>query len=79
MVVRRSSRFRPYCASASGLAWIRTAGRLPPDRLTRPTPETCEIFIARRVSVRSCTCESGSVLEVIASVRIGASAGLTLA
>ncbi len=79
IVVRRSSRFIPYCASAVGFAWIRTAGRLPPDRLTRPTPAICEIFIARRVSARSCTCVSGSVFDLTASVSTGASAGFTFA
>ena len=59
--------------------WMRTAGRWPPEMLTRPTPGNCEIFCARRVSARSSTCVSGSVLEVTASVRTGASAGLTLA
>ena len=47
--------------------------------LTRPMPGSCEIFWARRVSASSWTCGSGSVFEVSASVRIGASAGLTLA
>ena len=50
----------------------------PPLILTSPTPGTCEIFCARRVSAKSCTCESGSVFELSASVRIGASAGLDL-
>ena len=45
----------------SGLAWMRTAGRWPPLMLTRPTPGSCEIFCARRVSARSSTCGSGSV------------------
>ena len=44
-----------------------------------PTPGTCEIFCATRVSARSSTCVSGTALELSASVRIGASAGLTLA
>jgi hypothetical protein len=47
--------------------------------LTKPTPGSCEIFCARRVSARSSTCISGIVLEVNAKVRIGASAGLTFA
>src|SRR5262252_7554092 len=58
---------------------MRTAGRCPPLMLTRPTPGNCEIFCARRVSARSSTWVSGIVLEVNAKVRIGASAGLTLA
>ena len=61
-----------------GLAWIRTAGFCPPLMLTSPTPGSCEIFCASRVSARSSTCDSGIVLEVSASVRIGASAGLVL-
>ena len=46
--------------------------------LTSPTPGSCAIFWASRVSARSSTRGSGSVLEVSASVRIGVSAGLTL-
>src|SRR5262249_59555966 len=51
----------------------------PPLMLTRPTPGNCEIFCASRVSARSSTWINGSVFEVSAKVRIGASAGLTLA
>ena len=58
---------------------MRTAGRWPPLMLTSPTPGSWEIFCARRVSAKSSTCVSGMVFDVIASVRIGASAGLTLA
>jgi hypothetical protein len=61
------------------IAWMRTAGRWPPLMLTRPTPGCCEIFCASRVSARSSTWVSGIVFEVSARVRIGASAGLTLA
>ncbi len=57
---------------------MRTAGFCPPLMLTSPTPGSCEIFCASRVSARSSTLVSGSVLEVSASVRIGASAGLVL-
>jgi hypothetical protein len=46
--------------------------------LTSPTPGSCEIFCASRVSARSSTFDSGKVFDVSASVRIGASAGLTL-
>src|SRR5271168_4263683 len=46
--------------------------------LTSPTPDTCEIFWASRVSAKSSTWVSGSSVEVNASVRIGASAGLVL-
>ncbi len=78
MEVRTSSSERLYAASAFGLTWMRTAGRWPPLMLTRPTPGSCEIFCARRVSARSSSLGSGSVEEVSASVRIGVSAGLTL-
>ncbi len=46
--------------------------------LTIPTPLICASFCAMRVSTRSCSCGSGSVLEVIARVITGVSAGLTL-
>ena len=62
----------------SGSTWMRTAGFWPPLMLTRPTPGSCEIFCASRVSARSSTFDSGSVSDVSASVRIGASAGLVL-
>src|SRR5258706_16411877 len=78
IAVRRSSRLMPYAASAFGFAWMRTAGRCPPDRLTSPTPGSCEIFCAMRVSIRSCTLGSGNEFDVIARDRIGVSAGLTL-
>ena len=61
-----------------GLTWMRTAGFWPPLILTKPTPESWEIFCASRVSARSSTLESGNVFEVSARVRIGASAGLIL-
>ena len=54
------------------------AGFCPPEMLTSPTPDSCEIFCASRVSARSCTFVSGSVSLVKLSVRIGASAGLVL-
>jgi hypothetical protein len=38
---------------------MRTAGFCPPLMLTRPTPVSCEIFGASRVSTRSSTCDSG--------------------
>jgi hypothetical protein len=68
----------PYAESAVGLTRTRTAGRWPPPMLTRPTPESSAIFCTSRVSARSSTCGIGSESEVSASVRIGASAGLTL-
>jgi hypothetical protein len=57
---------------------MRTAGFWPPAMETRPTPVSWEIFCARMVSARSSTLLSWTVLEVRASVRMGASAGLTL-
>src|ERR1700743_2359276 len=60
-------------------AWMRTAGRCPPERLTRPTPGSCEIFCARRVSTKSSTSVSFIVFDVRPSARIGAWAGLSLA
>ena len=62
----------------TGLAWMRTAGFCPPLMLTSPTPLSCEIFGASRVSTRSSTCDSGIESDVIAIVSIGASAGLVL-
>ena len=58
---------------------MRIAGRWPPEMLTRPTPLSCEIFCASRVSLMSSSSVSDMLLEVTASVRIGASAGLILA
>ncbi len=78
MAVRMSSIDSPSAASACVLAWMRTAGRCPPLMLTRPMPGSCDSFCATRVSTMSSSLGSGSVLEVMASVRIGASAGLTL-
>ena len=57
---------------------MRTAGFWPPLMLTSPTPLSCEIFGARRVSIRSSTCERGTEFEVTPSVRTGASAGFVL-
>ena len=78
MAVRRSSVERPRAASATGLARTRTAGFMPPLMVTRPTPESCESFGTRRLSAKSCTCVSGSEVELSASVAMGVSAGLTL-
>ena len=78
IAVRTSSSDRPYAASALGLTWMRTAGRWPPLILTSPTPGSCEIFCAIRVSARSSSFGSGSVCDDSASVMIGVSAGLTL-
>src|SRR5580704_18556451 len=46
--------------------------------LTRPTPLSWEILCAMRVSASSSTLGKGTTEEVMASVRIGASAGLVL-
>ncbi len=78
-LVRRSSIFNPYAAMARGLICTRTAGTWPPLMLTSPTPGCCEIFCASLVCPMSSTWVSGSVSEVSARVRIGASAGFTLA
>ena len=78
MALRTSSRPRPLAASAFGLACTRTAGRCPPESVTRPTPAICESFCASRVSARFWICGSVSVREESPSVRIGASAGFTL-
>ena len=78
MATRTSSSESPYAASAVGFTWMRTAGRWPPLMLTRPTPGSCEIFCAIRVSARSSSLGSGSVCDVSANVRIGVSAGFTL-
>src|SRR5665647_1701091 len=43
---------RLLAASAFGLTCMRTAGRWPPLMLTRPTPDSCEIFCANRVDTR---------------------------
>jgi hypothetical protein len=78
IAARRSSRVKPSADSAVGLACTRMAGFWPPLMLTRPTPESCAIFCASRVSARSSIADSGNVSDVRASVRIGASAGLVL-
>ena len=62
----------------SGSPGCAIAGRWPPLMLTRPTPGSCEIFCAIRVSARSSSFVSGSVCDVSASVRIGVSAGIDL-
>ena len=78
ITARRLWRLRLCAASACGLAWMRTAGRCPPARLTSPTPGNCDSFCAMRVSTRSYTSGSGIVGDVMASVSTGVSAGLTL-
>ena len=71
--------FSPSEASFCKFACTRTAGRWPPEILTRPTPYSCEIFWAMRVSDRSTNCVMGKVRDETARVITGASAGLTLA
>jgi len=58
---------------------MRTAGRMPPWMVTRPTPATSLKRWVNMVSVRSLSCRSEIDGDVIASVMIGESAGLTLA
>ena len=57
---------------------MRTAGFWPPLIVTSPTPASCEIFGASRVSARDCTWLRGSVSDESPSVSTGASAGFTL-
>ena len=57
---------------------MRTAGFCPPEILTNPTPDTCEIFGDSCVSARSSTFDSGIVDDCSASVSTGASAGFDL-
>jgi hypothetical protein len=52
IALRKVSRPMPYEASACVSAWIRTAGRWPPESDTRPTPLTWLIFCASRVLTR---------------------------
>ena len=78
MAVRTSSSVRPSCASAVGWPGCARPGGGPPAIATRPTPCTCDSLGARRFSTRSFTRITGSEGEVMASVRMGASAGLTL-
>lgn len=79
IAVRIVSSDRPRAASAATFAWMRTAGRCPPDMETRPTPETCAILFENCRSTIPCTSPSGRVSDVTPSEMIGASAGLTLA
>ncbi len=75
---RTSSSESPVPARATGSTCTRTAGFCPPLMVTRPTPETCEIFCARMESAASSTLSSGSISELTARVRMGVSAGLDL-
>ena len=56
---------------------MRTAGRIPPWMVTRPTPVTSLSRCISTVSARSLSCRSDTVGEVIANVTTGASAGFT--
>src|SRR5579864_6565081 len=76
--VRTFSMVSPYDEADVEFTWMRTAGFWPPLMLTRPTPGSCDIFCARRVSARSSTFDSGRVFEVSARVMMGASAGFVL-
>ena len=57
---------------------MRMAGRIFPCTVTRPTPEISLNRCASSVSAMSLSARSEIVSDVIASVTIGASAGLTL-
>ncbi len=79
MALLMESSDRPMLASACRLPCTRTAGRWPPASVTRPTPSIWLIFSASRVLTMFCTSVSGRLSEVMASCRMGASAGLILA
>ena len=57
---------------------MRIAGRMPPCTETWPTPVTSDSRGAMMVSAMSLSARWSMVLEVSASVMIGASAGFTL-
>jgi len=69
----------PWAESWGTLAVMRTAGRWPPEMLTRPTPLSWAILFENCRSTMPSTSPRGRVLEVMAMVMTGASAGLTLA
>ena len=75
---RTSSSERPKVASGAGSTCRRSAGRILPCTITRPTPPTCASRCASSVSAASLSRNSGSVPEVSASVITGGSAGFTL-
>ena len=68
----------PFEASASGLAWMRTANFCWPMTRTWLTPLRVEMRCAIRVSAYSSTAESGRVAERRLRKMIGASAGFAL-
>ena len=76
--LRMSSTVRFAWARALGFTLMRTAGLSPPERVTRPTPESWDSFWAMRVSARSSRRVMGRVSLVRARVMTGGSAGLTL-
>ena len=73
-----SAKVSPIAANACGLACTRTAGRWPPLMVTKPTPATCEMRVASRVSARSCNWVSGIEGDDTAMLITGVSAGFTL-
>src|ERR1700761_2965537 len=68
----------PAEARRSGLTSMRTAYFCEPYTLTCATPSTIDRRWASCVSAYSSICDNGSVEEVIARYKIGASAGFTL-
>ena len=68
----------PSLLSSIGLTSARTAGGAEPYMNTWPTPFTCDSFCDRIESAASYICATGTVSEVSARIRIGASAGLIL-
>ena len=75
---RTSSSPMPYLNSAFGLSSTRTAGSAEPPMMTWPTPVICDSRCWNTLLAASYIWPWLSVLEVIARMRIGASAGLTL-
>src|ERR1700680_764645 len=76
--VRTESRPTPSLFSSMGLTSARTAGFAPPPTKTCPTPSTCASFWARIESAALYISDSGTVSEVSAKIKMGASAGLDL-
>ena len=74
-----NNRLATKISEVPGVGLVSTAGTLPPAVVTRPTPGTSEIFVASRLLAASCNCVSDIDFDVIASVRMGWSAGFTLA
>ncbi len=76
--VMRSSRVKPLVASASGLAWTRTAKCCWPKISTWATPLSVDSRCAITVSANSSTSEIGTVSEDRLMKITGKSAGFTL-